>query len=102
MKTKIYQIFYNEETKKTHDAGFLPLDNTENQRPDWREYWPIRNYLLNELLDEDALYGFFSPKFKAKTGLSSEECFYFIKSQPWDIDVVSFSPFFGFGCILSK
>jgi len=97
MKTNIYQICYNEETKKSRDIGFLLLDNTENQRPDWREYWPIRNYLLNKSLDEDALYGFFSPKFKAKTGLSSEECFRFINSQPGDIDVVSFSPFYDLG-----
>lgn len=97
MKTNIHQIFYNEETKKSRDTGFLPLDNTQNKRPDWREYWPIRNYLLHESLDEDALYGFFSPKFKAKTGLTSDECYRFINSQPPDIDVVSFSPFYDLG-----
>lgn len=102
MKTNIYQICYNEETKKSRDIGFLSLDNTENQRPDWREYWPIRNHLLNELLDEDALYGFFSPKFKAKTGLSSDECFRFIYSQPRDIDVVSFSPFYDLGAFFQN
>lgn len=102
MKTNIYQIFYNEETKKTRDTGFLPLDNTENLRPDWREYWPIRNYLLNKSIDEDALYGFFSPKFKAKTGLSSDECFSFINSQCQDIDVVSFSPFFDVGAFFQN
>jgi len=66
MKTNIYQIFYNEETKKTRDTGFLPLDNTENLRPDWREYWPIRNYLLNKSIDEDALYGFFLRNLRPK------------------------------------
>lgn len=102
MKTNIHQIFYNEETKKSRDTGFLPLDNTQNKRPDWREYWPIRNYLLHESLDEDALYGFFSPKFKAKTGLSSDECYRFINSQPQDIDVVSFSPFYDLGAFFQN
>jgi hypothetical protein len=102
MKINLYQIFYNEETKKSRDVGFLLLDNTENQRPDWREYWPIRNYLLNKSLDEDALYGFFSPKFKAKTGLSSDKCFHFINSQPRDIDVVSFSPFYDLGAFFQN
>ena len=35
---KIFQIFYNEATKNSNDPGFLPLDNMENPRPDWREY----------------------------------------------------------------
>lgn len=102
MKTNIYQIFYNDETQKTRDMGFLPLDNKENQRPDWREYWPIRNYLLKNSLNEDVLYGFFSPKFKAKTGLSSEDCLQFIKSQPQDIDIISFSPFFDLGAFFQN
>jgi len=93
----IFQIVYNKHTEDSRDAGFLPLNNMNNLRPDWREYWPIRNYLLANDLDENGLYGFFSPKFKAKTGLSSRECFDFINSYPSDIDVFSFSPFFDLG-----
>jgi len=93
----IFQIVYNKETEDSRDAGFLPLNNMNNLRPDWREYWPIRNYLLANDLDENGLYGFFSPKFKAKTGLSSRECFDFINSHPSDVDVFSFSPFFDLG-----
>ena len=98
----IYQIFYDEKTKKSRDMGFLPLDNMDNQRPDWREYWPIRNHLLNNSLNEDSFYGFFSPKFKAKTGLSSNECFRFINSQSQDTDVISFSPFFDLGAFFQN
>jgi hypothetical protein len=100
--SKIYQIFYNEETKESCDKGFLLLDNIENLRPDWREYWPIRNYLMNNSLNEDTFYGFFSWKFKAKTGLSSDECFKFIKSQSLDTDVISFSPFFDLGAFFQN
>jgi hypothetical protein len=63
---KIYQIYYSEATKAHNDPGFLPMDNLANERPDWREYWPIRNYLLNNNLEEDTRYGFLSPKFEAK------------------------------------
>ena len=94
---KIFQIFYNEATKNSNDPGFLPLDNMENPRPDWREYWPIRSYLLNNQLDPDGYYGFFSPKFKDKTGLSAQDCHAFINNKSNDVDVFSFSPFFDLG-----
>lgn len=48
------------------------------------------------------LYIVFSRKFKAKTGLSLEECFHFINSQPGDMDVVSFSSFYDLRAILQK
>lgn len=63
-KAYIHQIFYSEETRKSLDAGFIPLDNS-NQRPDWCEYWPIRNFLINAPLDSDGFYGFLSPKFRS-------------------------------------
>jgi protein O-GlcNAc transferase len=94
IETKIYQIFYSEETQKKIDQGFIPLDNLENSRPDWFEYWPIRNYLLNTDLDEEAYYGFLSPKFKEKTGLTSQQVNDYIAVNAMHNDVISFSPFF--------
>jgi len=94
---QIFQIFYDVETHKSLDPDFLPLDNLENSRPDWREYWPIRNFLLNNSLDENSFYGFFSPKFKEKTGLSAKECLIFIDQQASDLDVITFSPLFDIG-----
>jgi hypothetical protein len=93
----IFQIFYNQETKNSLDPGFLPLDNGDNSRPDWREYYPIRNYLKNNTLIEDDLYGFFSPKFKLKTGLSAKDCLSFINNHANDVDVIAFSPLFDLG-----
>ena len=53
-KIHIHQIYYSPETRAQLDAGFTPLDNLANERPDWREYWPIRNHLLrNALADDD-------------------------------------------------
>ncbi|WP_048812068.1 hypothetical protein [Polynucleobacter asymbioticus] len=94
---QIFQIFYDAQTKKSLDPDFLPLDNLENSRPDWREYWPMRNYLLNNALDENCFYGFFSPKFKEKTGLSANDCLSFIGQQKSDLDVITFSPLFDLG-----
>jgi len=93
-KLHIHQIFYSEETRLSNDPGFLGLDNLTNLRPDWREYWPIRNCLLNNQLVEDDYYGFFSPKFKSKTNLSAEDVYSFINASTDEPDVFLFSPFF--------
>lgn len=90
----IYQIFYSDVTRQEIDPGFIPLDNRANERPDWREYWPIRKFLLNEELDETTCYGFFSPKFKEKTNLGAEQVKHFIHAGNADVDVFIFSPFF--------
>ena len=90
---KIYQICYSEETLNQIPDGFLALDNLSNSRPDWREYWPIRNFLLNNQLDEDSLYGFFSPKFQHKTTLSFNDIQKFINEKYSDEDTVTFSPY---------
>jgi hypothetical protein len=72
MSIYLYQIFYNEETRKRLDPGFIPLDNSASERPDWFEFWPIRKFLKTKILDDSAWYGFFSPRFGLKTGFTSE------------------------------
>jgi hypothetical protein len=91
-KYYVHQIFYDERTKSMIDKGFIPLDNTANERPDWFEFWVIRNFLINNSLDEDAWYGFFSPKFHEKTGLGSKQVIDFIDSHSEHSDVAIFSP----------
>lgn len=94
MKAKIFQIYYSEDTKNIIDPAFIPLDNMKNERPDWREYWPIRNYLLKHELEDDVMYGFFSPKFKEKTGIEGRAAVSFIENLNPEVDVVNFSPFY--------
>jgi len=72
----------------------LPLDNRSNERPDWAEYWPIRRFLQNESLDENAFYGFLSPRFGEKLHASPEAIKEFVTSVADDIDVAAFSPYF--------
>jgi hypothetical protein len=93
----ISQIFYSQSTRLNLDPGFIPFENVGNIRSDWREYWPIRNYLLNNTLDENIFYGFLSPKFREKTGLAAADCYEFIGSADSSVDVISFSPFFDIG-----
>src|SRR3954467_6876333 len=94
MGVHVYQIAYSAESRKICDPGFEQLDNLANERPDWREYWPIRNYLTSRALDEGSYYGFLSPRFAEKTGLSSEAVFKFIEENGAGREVFLFSPFF--------
>ena len=88
----IYQILNHYTSRQELDPGFEVLDNSANERPDWFEYWPIRKLLLNEPLDEDAFYGFLSPKFKLKTSLSFEVVREFIEAADADTEVILLSP----------
>jgi hypothetical protein len=88
----IYQILNHYTTPDALDPGFLVLDNSANERPDWYEYWPIRNYLLNQSLDEDAFYGFLSPKFRLKTNLRAAAVLEFVSRDSRATDVVLLSP----------
>lgn len=88
----LYQIAYSEATLEALEDGYILLDNMANERPDWYEYWPIRRFLLNERLDEQAFYGFFSPKFGTKTHVSHAEAVRFIREHAHRADVVLFSP----------
>jgi hypothetical protein len=91
-ETHLYQIFYSEQTRRELDPGFIPLDNSENARPDWREYWPIRNFLLNQALIESDYYGFFAPTFAAKTRLDAARVRAFVLEAGPEPDAVVFSP----------
>lgn len=86
----IRQIFYDERTRAQLDPGFVPLDNTANPRPDWSEYWPIRQFFVAHTFVRDAGYGFLSPKFGAKTGLTAADVHRFIAEE--EADVFLYSP----------
>lgn len=92
-EVKLFQICYTEETRQSIPTGFVELDNLANERPDWREFWPMRNYLMNHALEDDVFYGFFSPRFTYKTGLDMEKIREFVRQHGADNDVLIFSPF---------
>ncbi|WP_051237307.1 hypothetical protein [Ottowia thiooxydans] len=88
---KIFQIFYDDVTRGMLDPSFTPLDNTASSRPDWFEYWPIRQTLLNNTFDDEEYLGFFSPRFKEKTRVSGNEVLAVMNRST--SEVVNFSPF---------
>lgn len=89
----LYQIAYSPATLAAVQPGFLALDNVANPRPDWYEYEPIRRFLLERPLDEQAFYGFFSPKFTAKTLLDAAAArAVVLQAAASGADVVLFSP----------
>jgi hypothetical protein len=96
---KLYTIVYSPETYSDAESGYLVLDNRENPRPDWREYWPIRNFLLNERLDDNSLYGFFSPKFRNKTGLSYLQVKKYIENFNGQYNVFLFTTYPDLGAV---
>ena len=89
---RLFTLAWSPETCSQTDPDITILDNTANSRPDWREYWPIRHFLKNSELEENTLYGFLSPKFFAKTGLSGDAVIHFIREHSNDVDVFTFSP----------
>jgi hypothetical protein len=95
----LHLIAYSQNTRATvaaSGAGWLTLDNMSNPRPDWYEYWPIRQHLLaaerEGSLDDNAFYGFFSPKFTAKTNLDHAAVSRFVAAHAHEADVLLFSP----------
>jgi len=91
-KIRIHQIFYDDVTYRSRDTGFIPLDNTMPKDRDWYEFNPIIQYLSDNQLEEDAWYGFLSPKFSGKVGLTSEKVIEVIQKQGDVADAFIFSP----------
>ena len=87
----LYQIVYDDRTLATRDPDLDMLDNLDNLRPDWSEYWPIRRFLLNTEIVDTTYYGFFSPKFLQKASILAKSVRSLLKDRTED--VVLFSPF---------
>lgn len=92
MNINIYQIYYDELTREMLAPGFIPLDNTENLRPDWFEFWVILNFLQKNELKDNNWYGFLSPRFYEKTEFSSNFVIKALENFGNDADVMLFSP----------
>ena len=90
-RVRVFQLYYDAATRASVDPRFEPLDNTGSARPDWYEYWPIRNFLSSQVLDDATHYGFLSPQFFTKTRLHGDQVLDFAMRSA-DADVITFSP----------
>jgi hypothetical protein len=88
----LYQIAYSEETFSAVPPAYGVLDNRSSLHNDWREYWPIRNFLLKNKLKKNHYFGFFSPRFEEKTALTHAQVTAFVQQAGPKADLVSFSP----------
>ena len=91
-EVNLYHIAYSLQTLQDVGLGYKILTNVGSDRNDWREYWPIRKFLLEEELVDECYYGFFSPRFQEKTGLSQSQVVTFVQEASFDTDVILFSP----------
>jgi len=91
MNVNIFQVFHDESARQRLDPGFTGLDSAASPKPEWGEYWAIRNFFLTSSLNEDDLYGFFPSDFASKTALSAGDVDAFIRSNP-EYDAYTFSP----------
>lgn len=90
-KICIFQIYYDAKSRLALDFAFEPMNNSNNERPDWFEYWPIRS-IQQQMLDDDTYHGFLSPRFGTMTRLSCATVESFARSSG-HADVLTFSPF---------
>jgi hypothetical protein len=90
----LFQIYYSAATRQMLEPQYTPLDNSSNERPDWREYWPIRRYFREHPPQDDEFYGFLSPAFRGKTRLAPRTVLDFVAAHCDGADVLLFSPFF--------
>jgi len=94
--TKIFQIYYKPELIVHCDPAFEPMDNTDNPRPELRE-WDKWDREHEGVLAQDLDYwGYVSWKFKQKTNLEGKHALEFIQANP-GYDVYLFNP-----CILNE
>ncbi len=92
----LHLIAYSADTWAQIQPPWQVLDNRANTQPDWFEYGALRQTLLQATQagtwNEDAFYGYFSPKFSAKTSLSHAQVCSFVQQHAAQADVLLFSP----------
>ena len=92
LRAAVFQIYYNDETRRRVEPGFIGLDNTASPDPGWYEFAPILRYLDTECLKDDIWYGFVSPKFRHKAQCDAAELHRFLAGLPPEVEVALFSP----------
>ena len=91
MRLKLHQIWYRDEHKSELDPNLLSWDNRENLRPEWCEYWVMRQAARDFEHNFGDLTGFFSWKYRQKLNLEFSQIKSYIEAYP-GADCYIFSP----------
>lgn len=94
--TKIFQIYFKPELLAHCDPDFEPMDNTDNPRPELREWDKWDREHENILAQNLDYWGFVSWKFKEKMGLTGRQVLDWINTNP-GYDVYLLNP-----CIVNE
>jgi hypothetical protein len=82
----LYQIFYDSQSKLNIPDCCIPLDNTSPSAEGWFEFLPILNYLQTHVIKPEDFYGFISPNFQIKTGISPADLIGVVKNHGDSVD----------------
>ena len=96
INTKILQLYFKSEQRVFLDPDFFPYDNTENSRPELREWYIWDKEYARLCADDLDYWGFVSWKFKEKTNLTGKDVHDYINANP-GYDVYLFNP-----CIVNE
>jgi hypothetical protein len=91
-RSKIFQIHYDDVSRRKLDPGFIPLDNAGSSDAQWYEFLPIFDFLNTNQLEDDVWYGFLSPKFNKKFNATSGYVHDFLSRIPAETEVALLSP----------
>lgn len=83
----LHQIYYDDISRQQISPLCIPIDNAGSLHPDWFEFWVIKQFLDNNTLDENAFYGFLSPKFSQKTGYEIADVLATVQNHAAQFDV---------------
>ncbi|NJD25015.1 MAG: hypothetical protein FIB06_06380 [Betaproteobacteria bacterium] len=85
-------IHYDAQTMASIPDGFKGLPNTHPSRPDIFEIEPIVRHLTESDIIDNDFYGFLSPRFFEKTGLTASDVTGISQQELSKFDIASFSP----------
>ncbi len=78
MNLLIYQIYFDENSHRILDSGFIPIDNRSPIDPELYEFSVIYRYFKEHGFEDETFYGFLSPSFYNKTVVTSSQLFEFV------------------------
>lgn len=81
MQLETFFIYYDDRSRAMLPECCHGIDNSNPGEHGWFEFLPILNTLESLEIKEDCFYGFFSPNFPLKTGLSIEATLEIVRQQ---------------------